>query len=872
MGIYDMNYYMLDFLKNLPFFDRFRKLPLDLDALTEEKWVADFTKQKKTRFPEENQEAYTAVYQKGVLLLSIKKPSCMVWVDDPMYRYSDAVIEGELQFHDTQSYYAAGFQFRKTDDFSYYSFLISTKGYFRLDLRFNNSPVVLVGWTEIPYFEEKSSFRIHFRLIALGSKFTLVLNNRWAAEVSDDTIPSGKIAFLGTAYESNPHSPVSPAYSVALDHLVLESRTIEVEAHHLRWNTLIKVDPQARLRLAETFFAMDQSLSTLVQLKKAWKVQGYHRSQEELLLAAKSSLLLSLHEEAEDYLDRCVEDDPDSDLARKALHEKAKILYLQDKFGQLKDHLEEALRYFPQDPTLLTLLGHTYTYFKDPQAASQAYDRAMTLDPNNGIIAQNAGHAYEQRGEGIEAVDRYLKAARAFFAAENFDELTLVLQRLSDLAPENPEVHAIEGKRAFALEDWATAARELAEAQRLYAFLEDTGGRKGGLKIERDSAVPYLQGLLRLREGKRRAALPFFEQAVSLAPDYGPFRFRLAECRFLLTKKNDDPELNEQLEAALRLSPEDGWVSNLAAQVAMARGNLDQAKAYLDKAETVLGKVPALLANKAELSFLLGDQNGALGFLDSEGIVDEQGIMDTEAGNLLVRLERFDEADLRYQKALKADPENLEYLSNRSRCLIELGRYGEADTLLSRAHERESNAEILELIAYVAVKKGEYPRAEASLRLALEHNPNSVSVLTSLAWVYSTMGRWARAEEYIQCLERLVTPGTEAFRSTTELRKQFWEATTKSVACAVCGRVWRVERNPQTTPPLRLVAQPPEDLPAGTCPSCGKTYCIACAKTSLDVQGRFVCPQCGERLKLFDGGLKKIVADWASSNGYIAES
>jgi len=861
-----MNYYMLDFLKNLPFFDRFRKLPQDLEALAEEKWVANFTNPKKARFPEEDQGAYSAVYQKGLLLLSIKKPRCMVWVDDPLYRYADLVIEGELQFNDIRPYYAAGFQFRKTDDFSYYSFLISTKGYFRLDLRFNNSPVVLVGWTEIPDFVEQSPFRILFRLIALGSKFTLVLNNRWVAEVSDDTIPSGKLAFLGTAYESN--SPAPFPYSVTLNHLVLESRTIEVEAHHLRWNTLIKVDPQERLRLAETFFAMDQPLSTLVQLKKAWKVQGYHRSQEELLLAAKSSLLLSLHEEAEDYLDRCIEDDPDSDLARQALQEKAKSLYLQDKFGQLKDHLEEALRYFPQDPTLLTLLGHTYTYFKDPQAASQAYDQALALDPNNGLIAQNAGQAYEQWGENVVAEDRYIKAARAFFTAENFDELNLVLQRLFDLAPKNPEVHAIAGKRAYALEQWSTASKELAEAQRLYALREEAEG-KG---VERDGAVPYLQGLLRLREGKRRAALPFFEQAVALEPDYGPFRFRLAECRFLLTKKSDDPELNEQLEAALRLSPEDGWVANLAAQVAMARGNLDLAKGYLDKAETLLGRVPALLANKAELSFLLGDQNGALDLLNTQGIVDEQGIMDNAAGNILVRLERFDEAEQRYQKAQKADPENVEYLSNRARCLIELNQYGEADTLLAQAYERAPNAEILELIAYVAVKKGEYPRAEASLRLALEQNPDSISALNSLAWIYCTMGRWARAEESIQRLERLVSPGTEAFRSTMELRQQVLDATTKPITCAVCGRLWRVERNPQPTQALRLVAQPPEDLPAGTCPSCGKTYCIACAKTSLDPQGRFVCPQCGERLKLFDEGLKKIVADWASSNGYIAES
>jgi len=92
-----------------------------LDALAEEKWVADFTKQKRLDFPKKIKKPTPPYIKKGPSFIH-KKPSCMVWVDDPMYRYSDVIIEGELQFHDTKDYYAAGFQFRKTDDFSYYSF------------------------------------------------------------------------------------------------------------------------------------------------------------------------------------------------------------------------------------------------------------------------------------------------------------------------------------------------------------------------------------------------------------------------------------------------------------------------------------------------------------------------------------------------------------------------------------------------------------------------------------------------------------------------------------------------------------------------------------------------------------------------------
>jgi hypothetical protein len=57
---------------------------------------------------------------------------------------------------------------------------------------------------------------------------------------------------------------------------------------------------------------------------------------------------------------------------------------------------------------------------------------------------------------------------------------------------------------------------------------------------------------------------------------------------------------------------------------------------------------------------------------------------------------------------------------------------------------------------------------------------------------------------------------------------------------------------------------PPDDLPAGSCPECGKTYCIGCAKEHLDESGRFLCSECGKSLKLIDEGLKKLVYDWAS--------
>jgi hypothetical protein len=59
---------------------------------------------------------------------------------------------------------------------------------------------------------------------------------------------------------------------------------------------------------------------------------------------------------------------------------------------------------------------------------------------------------------------------------------------------------------------------------------------------------------------------------------------------------------------------------------------------------------------------------------------------------------------------------------------------------------------------------------------------------------------------------------------------------------------------------------PPDDLPAGICPGCGKAFCVGCRKDALDETGRFTCPECGKSLKLSDEGLKRLLHDWAEKN------
>jgi tetratricopeptide (TPR) repeat protein len=337
----------------------------------------------------------------------------------------------------------------------------------------------------------------------------------------------------------------------------------------------------------------------------------------------------------------------------------------------------------------------------------------------------------------------------------------------------------------------------------------------------------------------------------------------LAENRFLLKNDPDDPKLAADMEAALALAPEDGWIHNLAAQIALTRGDTDEAAGHLEKAAVSLGDVPAIRVNRAVLHYLRGSPDKALSVLDSQKDEDPEGLMANCGGNLLVRAGRYEEADEYYRKALSIAPDNTEYLCNRASCLIEEGLYGEADELLSQAHSIAPSPEILELIAYVATKKGEYQRAEAAFTAALEMDPHHLASLLSLGWIYASSGRWEETKEMVRRLDEMDLPGDAAVRRD-ELRVRYEDALTRLISCASCKRRWRVPRDPAPAPPIRLFAIPPDDFPAGTCPTCGKTYCIGCAKQKLDPEGRFLCPACGKSLKLMNEGLKKIIYDWAS--------
>ncbi|MDR1390522.1 MAG: tetratricopeptide repeat protein [Treponema sp.] len=920
---------MFGFIKKLFGFAA-ASVKIDPDAIVEEQWTADFTqvkipddknefKHSAVRFsidPVEGESRFSTGIRNGALVLWFYKTNCIAWTEDLQFRYRDLVTRARINLAPKEAYTAAGFNIRMVDNSTYYMILVSNRGYFRFDLVRNGMPLALAGWTEIPRTPVKTNIptgspedvfiaslaeslaengeensdengeensnennggdvdtgdqadsnqispislnTFDLEIVAFGRHLLLMIDDQWAGEWDDSSLSEGRIAFCAANYEGNPNVKTAEA---ALCSFSLDSRIDAVEdRYHALKNT---GGAQARVRLAETFAAQGQTASALSQLRRAWRIQS--AAPEELLLGAKLAMSKELWDEADTYVEKLLLAPVKKTLEQKeARNLKAAILYLRGNYDGLILWSVFADDEYANPSANANLLGHAYFNTARYTEAAAAYSHAFELDGENALAAKNTASAFELSGMREKALEKYREAANLLLKQNNYADLGLIIPKLRFLGNTDWEARAIIGKWAFGIDDFKTAEEELNLAEEIR---KKHGGRNP------DAAVYYLQALLLIRDKKRRQALPLFEKAVKYEGNYPLFRFRLAECRFLLDDDPDSGDLKADMEIALAVDRESeaesyGWIHNFAAHIALRNGNIEEAQMLMEKAASVLGEVPDLRVNRAVAWYLSGDMEKALRELDAAQSDDPDGIMANCAGNLLVREKRFEEADSFYHRAINTAPGNREFRCNRASCLIELGRYGEADDVLTAGLElgnADESVKLLELIALVAVKKGEYKRAEAAARAALNIDGEHVPSLLYLGWASVFTRNWNEVSAVLDRLDDFELD-EETAKSRDDLEAWLEDAFYRKVNCAICGREWLVERDAEPVKSMRLYATPPDDMPAGTCPSCGKTYCVGCRKEALDESGRMTCPDCNVSLKFTDDGLKGIIYEWARKN------
>lgn len=605
---------------------------------------------------------------------------------------------------------------------------------------------------------------------------------------------------------------------------------MEVEADYLRFGRALPVDPGQRRRLSEGLFALGYYVPALVQLKKI-RDRGEAQARDGFM-EAECYLRLGLLGEAQAALDACLDAAPDLE---EAVEERYNLLYLRGDYLGLLTALEADRSRLAASPRLQNLLGHAYFGLGRYREASEAYEAAADGDPSMPLYRKNLAEALDRQGDAAAASAAYLSAARAFYEEEAWDDAADCSSALRARGYDKAALDAMDGLIAF-----ARGRRD--EAMALLSRL----WKRGRL----DAPSAYVYGLMLAGEGRRDEAIKAYRKAVELEPERPIYRYRLAESLFASRAPGYETAIAEALESG----PGDGWTINLAGQAELAAGKAEAAAALFARAAAALPGEAAPAVNLSEALSALGRHAEAVAALggwpaSSASAANRKGNALAAAGDLEGALASYGAAAA---LADAKDPELADYRVNRAATLMELGRPGDAETELAAALELREDTRALGLMGDIAGLLGDLARAELAYRAALELDPSDARLRGRLVEHYLARRRYAQAEAEIAALAEIDGPAARAARETLRL------ATTERLACASCGKEWELPRELPAVKRTSLKGEPPDDAPAGSCPSCGGIYCVACRKEALE-GGRFTCPRCGDRLTLNDDRVRWLV-------------
>jgi len=563
--------------------------------------TVNFSKTKRCPFDIKSESSYNAYLSNGSLELAMKKTNCIAWVDIPRYEFHDHVIEAKFRLDSLGGYASAGIIFHIAGKESYYMALVSSKGYFRIDVIKDNALKHLIAWSEIADFDGTN---VNLNIITCGTFLIFLANGKWLGEVNDDSIASGRIGFVLASYEETDSDKTDSSETAEnadektkaneytckamLDYLSVDTRIRSIEESYKKWTDESNINADGRLRLAETFAVMGESSKAMSQLNKAWKrrdeairsVSATYtevRTKKELILAARMSFRLGQYGEAEEFLDALLEQWPDSPEGKLAYAEKLKVMIELNKFAELKEFMFKHPEEFEKNIDYYTLLARCHWELKEYDDSAAAWSKAFEMNNENGVYAANAASALELAEKKEEALALFIEAGKIFLKQDNLPELAAIAPKLSVLGEKNWEARALAGKWAFSNEDYKSALKEFTAANRLRCALKP--------RPKADPAHYYLWGLVLSIKGRNSDAIRILERTVKLAPDYGLFRFKLAELK--LTSGVKDPKLSDELKLALKQIDDDldGAMASHAGELLKKAGYGKAAKYFFDKAK-----------------------------------------------------------------------------------------------------------------------------------------------------------------------------------------------------------------------------------------------------------------------------------------------
>jgi tetratricopeptide (TPR) repeat protein len=301
------------------------------------------------------------------------------------------------------------------------------------------------------------------------------------------------------------------------------------------------------------------------------------------------------------------------------LHERMIGLLMQSDKDNAVEYLRQVVRQFPDVPDTVYALG---TRLLDTSAALGIVQAGDAKYPKSALLAFSSGSLLERQGKYEDAAKVYRTALGRDAALERAGlALAACLSKLGRFDESEAALAATQAGKS----NPKTKVRMYLQSGRL----ERATTALAGLNAATDAEVPYLQGVLALREGRFDDAQKSFQASLKAQPDYPQPKLALGE-------------LDEARRIGLPKLTGDAQFRYRLGQAAMDSGS---------PLEAVVAFQAALKAapNTPQASFLLG-------------------VALFESGET-------DDAVTAFQAALKGLPNNTVVLTNIGAAYLEIGRF-----------------------------------------------------------------------------------------------------------------------------------------------------------------------------------------------------
>lgn len=357
--------------------------------------------------------------------------------------------------------------------------------------------------------------------------------------------------------------------------------------------------------------------------------------------------------------------------------------------------------------------------------------------------------------------------ADSIFLQEKPDEVRVVLQRMTEVGPEDLRTMLVTARLAAADKDWTSAQENLQEILR---------------RAPKFQQARLLLGVVHKESGNLNQAEMYLSAVVAASPDNSRARRLLAETRFELNKveaarrtleplisgtDSDIVSLSMAAEASLSLGDVDEAVELLERGIATDPGNADLkvqlAIAYLrggqlDKAQQTLESLPDMSGQRSEFrSNVLGiltqmAQGNQIEALENARSLREEWRARAEAHSLVGSIEmatgKLEAARSSFNEGLKTAPDDIRIIRYLAQLDIAEDNPQAAQDRYHIILELEpGDASSMVSLARLAARSENHDNARLWLERARAADPSSVSARSLLAAWNLAYREYAMAEE-----------------------------------------------------------------------------------------------------------------------------